>query len=158
MSPIKYYFAKWFSKGGEYPGTPWVAKGGNAFITSVLSGKGTPSNIACFVRYLKIFNTFCFEKWYAYLEANCMRNGIAISVRPTILELLVKTCKVLFWSISKKKRLANWNWYWNKVWYNVIWYEILMPFLSFSGKLLQDAYMILQKRVRNFETASALPP
>ena len=65
-----------------------------------------------------------------------LKNGIKILVGPTVFELLIKTCKLLFWLIIK----------------NHLAYYILMPFLNFSDNLLQDAYYF-SKSIDNFEMA-----
>ena len=48
---------------------------------------------------------YCFTKKYDYPEANCLKNSqkyIKILVGPVVLELLIKTCKILFWSITQE--------------------------------------------------------
>ena len=91
------------------------------------------------VHYLKIINIFlkiiCLF-WCKLSEK--LKNNIKISVVQAVLELLINTYRILFWSITQDR--TTWP------------TEILMSFLSFSDNLLQDAYMF-QKSVNDFEIA-----
>ena len=61
------------------------------------------SKLSMFCAPSQKFFFFFFAKKYDYLEANCLKNSkkyIKILVGPEVLELLIKTCKILFWSIT----------------------------------------------------------
>ena len=64
------------------------------------------------------------------------KNRIKILVGPADFELLIKTCKIQFWSVTQE-------------WLGLP--KNLMSFLSSSDSLLQDAYIIFHKSVDNFE-------
>ena len=70
-----------------------------------LRGKGTPNqNLACFVHYLKIINTF-LENNMCIMEqivSKALKNGIKILVGQAVLELLIKTIFCMFWSIIQE--------------------------------------------------------
>ena len=55
--------------------------------------------------YLKIINTFFLKNNINHPKANCLRNSKddnKILVGEVAFELLIKTCKILFWSITRE--------------------------------------------------------
>ena len=76
----------------------------------------------------------CFKNWYLKLSklSKKLKYGIWIFVGQAVLELLIKTCKILFWSVPylKNSRPTVWP------------TELLMPDI-----LVLDSYIIFQKKV-----------
>ena len=88
----------------------------------------TPNqNWACFMCYLKIINKFL--KNYITILSNFfekLKNGIKISEGHTVLVLLIKTCKIVFWSTTQEPL------------------GLLNAILRFSDNLLQKSYITFQ--------------
>ena len=104
---------------------------------SVLGGNCTQIKIEyVFVRYLKIIITAfkMIASWSKLSEK--LTNDIKLLVGQKVLESLIKT---IILDVVINNSRTSW----------II--EILMPFLSFSDDLLQDAYIIFQNIVDHFE-------
>ena len=67
------------------------------YILDLLYELHLTQNWVCFEHYIKIINYF--EKWFDYLEANCLRkfkNDIQILLSLAFLELLIEPCTIFF--------------------------------------------------------------
>ena len=95
--------------------------------------------LACFVFYHEIINNF-LKNELCILKKNLFsrnsKNGIEILVGQEVFKLQIKTVKMLVWINNSR---TDWP------------TLILMPFFSFLDNLLQDAYIIFQQDVDNFE-------
>ena len=84
-----------------------------------------------------------FEEWLKYPEANCLKikNCIKISVGQAVLELLIRTCKIMFWSITQEPlgllKFQNHSW------------------VSQTIVFASDGFIIVQNSVDNWDSAGA---